>query len=308
MVRARTAVVMTLVALLVAALLNADDLSRRANRMTYGWQRTVAVTTTSWLRTVSHDSLLDRPRAALDDVIGSQPDRTPSRSSAAAPALPVHPRRPTAAAPLRLYIAGDSVVQALGESLLRLSGATNVVDATLEYRYATGLTRPDYFDWPGRLQERLTAPRHPEVVVVMFGANDLQTIKTATGYARVGSPAWLAEYRKRVAATMHLLTGKGADVYWVGQPVMRDPDLSRRMAQLDTIFRTEAAATPGITYVDTWAMFTDASGRYTPYLTIGGAPVPVRVDDGVHLTQAGGDLVAKRLLALISRRWPLAGH
>ena len=52
-------------------------------------------------------------------------------------------------------------------------GNTGVVQATLDGQVTTGLTRPDYYNWPAELQADL--PKYsPQVVVVMMGANDPQ--------------------------------------------------------------------------------------------------------------------------------------
>lgn len=299
---AAAAVVMTAVVLLLVALLDPTDLTRWAKGLPEGWQRSTAVAATGWVPRVSHDLLLDRPRQALDELIhGSGPTR------AASPSRPVRLRTPTPDQPLRVYIGGDSVVEAVGASFSRMASATGVIDTTVEVRYATGLSRPDYFDWPARLRQRLAGSPRPEVVIVMVGANDLQAIRTPRGYAAVGTTAWLAEYRRRAAAAMRELAHSGADVYWVGQPIMRDRLLSRRMHELDEIFASEAEATKGITYVSTWSLLADRSGRYATYLPdASGTEIRVRTPDGVHLTPAGGDRVARVLLRLIARRWHVA--
>ena len=45
---------------------------------------------------------------------------------------------------------------------------------------ASGLTRPDYYDWPAALAADLEAT-DPEVVVAVFGVNDAQGIVLPDG-------------------------------------------------------------------------------------------------------------------------------
>src|SRR5207248_4519629 len=102
----------------------------------------------------------------------SSPDSTtPPDSTSTAPQAPTKDNK------LRLYIAGDSQAQGFGESLERLAGGTGLVTPTLDFKVSSGLTRPDFFDWPKRLQDQVRKLR-PDVVVVDFGGNDAQPIQT----------------------------------------------------------------------------------------------------------------------------------
>ena len=294
----------TLLALALLALLDPRDLLARAKALPYGWQRTTAVDVASAIRTVSSAIFLDRPREALDELFGN--DRTATKPRQGLHNTRVTPFRPSAQRPLRIYLGGDSVAQALTDSFrARLSGHKELtVDA--EYRYATGLSRPDYFDCPERLRAVLARAHPPQVVIVMFGANDLQPIVTPTGPAATATAPWLAEYRRRVAAVMKLLSDAGVDVYWVGQPVMRDRKLAQRIDRIDDIYAAEAALHAGVRFIDTRPLFADAAGRYSAYLPgSDGRPVLMRAPDGVHLSAAGGARLTTAVLAAIAERWPL---
>lgn len=303
-VRARTAVAGTLVAFVVATLLSADDLDRRAHRLGFGWQRTAAVAVTGPLHDAADAVGLGRPRDLLDRALHNQS----SAAHAAAPTTrAVVTRRPTSEQPLRVYLGGDSMSQVFGESFSRLGHDTGVVDTTLEFRFSSGLTRPEYFDWPKRLRALVAGDDRPEVAVVVFGTNDAQRITTPSGTASFGTAKWKAEYAARVGAVMRLLTDAGVDVYWVGLPVMRSDTLTKRVAVLDEIYAAEAAKHPHVTFVDSRPLSVDANGKYAAYLPgDDGAPVRVRAADGVHFTPAGGDRVANEVLGRISERWPLS--
>src|SRR4051812_1560072 len=77
----------------------------------------------------------------------------------------------TADAPLRLWIAGDSIAYSVGNGLGKKAANTGVVAPVYESRVSSGLSTPTFFDWPNRVSQEL--PRvNPEVVVFVMGTND----------------------------------------------------------------------------------------------------------------------------------------
>jgi hypothetical protein len=295
--------VVVLVALGLGLFLNADSLYSRAQALPYGWRRTVGVGVMRPVHAVSSAFRVDRPREWLEAAIGKGVD-APSDSLdpttiAVSAKPPVTLRRPTAAAPLRLWVGGDSMAQVFGESVQRMAIDRGDVAATLDYRISTGLSRPDYFDWPLHLQNDVLAS-HPEVVVITFGANDSQSLSIDGNVYSPSDPEWLAEYRRRVAAAMDELRGDGRLVIWVGQPVMRDGGFSARMAALDEIYASEAQSRPWVKFIDTRQLFADASGNYSAYLAgPDGQPVLMRQQDGIHLSRGGGDRLAAAVFSTV---------
>jgi uncharacterized protein len=299
--------VVVLVALGLGLFLNADSLYSRAQALPYGWRRSVAVGVMRPVHAVSSAVRVDRPREWLEGAIGKDVDTssdpldttTAAASVAVRPPPPVSLRRPAAAAPLRLWVGGDSMAQVFGQSLERMAVDRGDVAPTLDYRISSGLSRPDYFNWPLHLQNDVL-PSHPEVVVIIFGANDSQSLSIDGNVRSPSDPEWLAEYRRRVAAAMDELRGEGRLVIWVGQPVTRDGGFSARMAALDDIYASEAQSRPWVKFVDTRAMFADAAGNYSAYLPgPDGTPVLMRQQDGIHLSRAGGDRLAAAVLATV---------
>jgi uncharacterized protein len=218
-------------------------------------------------------------------------------------------RTPTADDPLTMWIGGDSVAELLGPSLATTVEATGLVDATVHYEMASGLTRPDYYDWPAALADDL-AEHEPEIVVIVLGANDGQGIVLADGtpVQQVSDPAWAVEYRRRVGALMDDLRAEGRMVLWLGQPPMRDPDFGARLAIVNQAFEEEAATRPWVTYVDPAASLADEAGSYADARPgAGGTPVEVRRPDGIHLTAAGADLLADQVFDEVTARVDLTG-
>jgi hypothetical protein len=206
-------------------------------------------------------------------------------------------RVPTTDTPLKLFAAGDSMAVAFGQSLSRLASATRLIEPDMDARTSSGLTRPDFFDWPARLNE-IVANDNPDVVVVMFGANDSQGIRTPDGHTfQPLTDGWREEYRRRVAGTMDLLAAPGRLVIWVGQPIMASDGLTERMADVDTIYQDEASKRWGVVYFDSWPLFIDGSGKFDTFLpNADGALEAMRSGDGIHLTRAGADRLADAVL------------
>ena len=132
-------------------------------------------------------------------------------------------------------------------------------------------------------------------------------METSHGVLDFGTAAWDAEYAARVAAVMRQVTAAGVRVYWVGQPVARSSSYSHRMAALDAIYRAQAARHAGVTYVDSWPLFTDSHGGYAAYLPTSSGLTLMRLPDGIHLTRAGGDRLARAVMALVVRKGVLQG-
>jgi uncharacterized protein len=309
---ARRGVALGLAVLMLAALLNAESLEHTASTQPFGTRRDVAVAVAEPLAALSRTVGLTQPRRWVEQALhrshpgGTRP--TPvtttvpaaSTTSTTAPGPSTSttlPPPPTAEDPVVVWVAGDSMMQTLGRSIVDQAEATGVIETRLDARVSTGLTRPDYFDWFATAAQVLADDR-PEAVIVTFGANDAQGIETPTGPEPFGTEAWKAEYRGRVTVMMDLLVDGGVEVYWVGQPVMRSADFSARMAALNEIYRDEASRRPAVRFVDTWPILATSDGSYTAYLTADdGSTVRVRLDDGIHLTSAGADRVATAVLA-----------
>jgi hypothetical protein len=316
-------------ALGLAALLDAEALHQTASSQPFGWRYDVATAVADPLVDLSRALHLTEPRHWLEDLFDKPSTRpqpapptptteppptttqgssttgsTSSSTTTSTTVAPAH-RTPTSADPLRLLIAGDSMTESAGPALLDAADATGVIRADRELRYSSGLTRPDYFDWPARLGQ-LVAEHDAEAVVVWLGANDAQGIQTPNGPAGFGTDAWIAEYRARVAAVMDQLAQDGRTVYWIGEPIMRSAEFDARMRLITDIYREEATRHERVRFIDTRALFSDDGGSYSAYLPgSDGQPVLVRRDDGIHLTPAGADRLAPTVMDAIREDWDL---
>ncbi len=238
---------------------------------------------------------------------GPLPDKTKHKASpksepgvSTTTTVPVNPKLPTAANPLRVLIVGDSLGLDMGGALQDDLADTGVVNAALDARESTGLVRPDYFNWPAELASDLKTVS-PQVVVIMIGANDAQDFLGPPDVPYT-APQWNAMYAQRVAQFMTEAQSGGATVIWVGMPPMENPALSAQMADIDTLDQTQAAAAkPPVTFLSTFKSLGTAQGTYTAFLTNGaGQVVNVRTPDGTHLTPGGSQVVAQQVISQLT--------
>jgi uncharacterized protein len=226
--------------------------------------------------------------------------KAPKKGTSGAPTpttVPPNPKMPTAAEPLRVLIVGDSIGIDLGDALQPDLAGTGIVTAALDGRVSTGLTRPDYFNWPAELTADLRSTR-PQVVVIMIGANDAQDFLGPPDVPYT-SPQWNTLYAQRVAQFMQIAQSGGAAVIWVGMPPMQNPGLNAQMSDVNAVVQQQAAkAHPAVTYLNTDKSLGTAQGGYTAFVTNGaGQVVNVRTPDGTHLTPGGGQVVAQQVMA-----------
>ncbi len=335
-----------LVALVLGALLNADRMVERAEQRSFDdpW-RAPSLAVWGGVESVADAVGLTQPREAIETAIGRDGDddgavdvdellasrrtetpetgdapagtpRTPDASTTTTiEAAPVEPdlRTPSAAQPLRLYVGGDSMAKNFGIAMQSVAGSTGIVESTIDYRLVSGLARPDFFDWPRHLAETVV-PADPEVVILLFGANDAQSLRLPDGsICQRFERCWIDEYRRRVAGTMDLLEDPDNDrlVLWLGQPIMGPSTGVRYVDLFNAIYEDEADDRSWVRYVDTWSWFSRPDGSYSAYLDAAdGTEHRVRDGDDVHLSAAGGERLSWALLRLLGQEhvdlsaWP----
>ena len=330
-------IVVVALALMGGGVLNAQALTDAAARQPFGWKRTAAVVAATPFRGAAGLLGLDRPHqvlanAAVDMTGGPAPASPEPPAAANAPLQPAggqvgsdaegepatqpeatappseaqpDPRRATRRDPLEVWVGGDSLTSEFGPALEDRLARTRRATADVEFRFSSGLARPDFFDWPARLEE-IVAEQDPDVFVVMFGANDGQNIAVRGTVLPFGTPEWEQEYARRVAAVMDILAGDGRHLYWVGQPIARAGDFDAKMQVLNAVYAAQAEGRRDVTYIDTRPLFAGPGGAYAAYLEDDdGQSVLMRQQDGVHLTRAGGERLAAVVLAQFAERWDL---
>ena len=206
---------------------------------------------------------------------------------------------PSAADPAEVLILGDSDAGTFGPYLKTLLDETGMVTTELDYKVSSGLSRPDFFDWPAHMRQ-IVPQINPDIVIATFGGNDAQGLRNLDeSWAVPREPSaddteWREEYGKRVGEVMDYLSDGNRTLIWVGIPNDDNPDVTARMRVQDEVVRAEAAKRPNVVFIDTWARFSGRNGGWAEFVVDprDGVGQDVRADDGVRLNQNGAEILA----------------
>jgi len=312
---------------LLGLLLDAPGLHKSAVNQPEGWQRSVAVALTGRLDRISHAVYLDRPRAELKSALGrAQDDRidtnidipiaaAPAPTTTSGEAATQRPPGKTAfspAHPLRVWVAGDSLVISPGYALLRAVDHARSIQSVggVDGQVATGLERPDVYNWFTAIRDKLKELK-PSVVVLTFGANDdkgyMTGLPKGVTVGDFGDPAWEHEYARRVAGMLDLINRAGAYTVWIGLPFTRDLGQSARFERINAIVGREIVKRPNTAaFVQTDLLMAGRTGGFAQYLRLNnGETVDARAPDGVHFSADGGAIVAEKVVEQLYRKFDL---
>jgi hypothetical protein len=295
-------------------LLDATTLEHNAQVSPVGTRRTVGMDLLGPIAETSRILQVSRIESTADGILGRNGNVVghghlevlgprPQRAGAAKPGAqvtgttsttPSQSSSPSAKDPLKVLILGDSLGIDLGDSLQNQLAGTGVVMASLDAKESTGLTRPDYFNWPSELASDLSAS-HPAVVVAMFGTNDPQDFPGPPDIP-FDSPAWIQLYEQTTLKFMQEATATGARLIWVSIPPMQDPGLNARINVVNDLQRQAALQVRDVVYLSSASVLGDAQGGYTAFILANGKNLNVRTPDGVHLSPDGSALLASAVV------------
>lgn len=297
-------IVVVIVGLLVAALLNADATLRKSKAHGDGLRQDVAGAVAS----VSDALGLSSGRNRLDEALGrdigpavdveqllneqSQLAQADGQQPDAASLKPVL-RTPTPDNPLKLWVGGDSVGGSFGVQMQPVSASTGLFTPTLDYTVGTGLTRPEFYNWPEHFAKDVLPKVDPDIVMPMFGANDDQNMETPDGTVlKKYTAEWFDEYRRRVGATMDLLKSPNNDrlVVWIGSVPAGPGSQISNQDTINYIYWSEAQKRPWVSYVDTWALLGGPAPDHSFAETVVNADGKARdmfQKDNLHLATTG---------------------
>lgn len=319
-------IAVVLLALFLGALFDADSLVASVSSERFGTARDVELALVRPFRTVSDALDLNLPHKWLASIAGtnqpsfSVPAPPPPPSSAISqlltphvrttratrrtrPPRPAGPRPISAANPLKVWLAGDSLMGAMADAFMSHVTGDPAVRATTDVQIGTGLARPDVYNWPGAIASEMRKA-NPTVVILAFGANDAQDMQSGGHYYARDTPAWAAEYGRRVAQIMDEVAAPGRTLIWILMPPVARPLLQQTLQITNPVVIAQARLHPGVLLVNTVSALS-TNGAYTMYLNESGHPVQVRTDDGIHMTPAGAGRVLPLMLADIRQRWLL---
>jgi S-formylglutathione hydrolase FrmB/lysophospholipase L1-like esterase len=192
------------------------------------------------------------------------------------------------------------MLEGLGPSLQKRFTQIEGLVVSREGKYATGLCRLDYFDWFKFFNDLLTA-KEPDLVIISIGANDTQDIVDDQRRRHlVTSDGWREIYGQRVQDLLKIAAAKKAEVIWVGLPIMGREPYNGRAAVINQVAKAACQKSPNCRFFDAWDILADDQGRYSTFLPINDKKQRVRAKDSIHLTEAGGRIMAEAFWTYLS--------
>jgi len=206
---------------------------------------------------------------------------------------------------LDVAIVGDSLIEQSRDQFAAHAGDLGL---TVE-AVAFGGSAP--CDWQDEFEHY--AAERPRTLIVSFAGNDNTPCINPTG-GGFRDPQTIADaYAAMVPGILDLYEGTGTDLYLVLPPPMGPPASEPAAAAIRDVYRAIGAARDDVTVVDPAAAL-GGDGAFHLALPCEAweqavcgpeGTVAVRRDDGIHLTEAGGERYARALLAAMGQ--PVAG-
>ena len=263
-----------------------------------GARRTAALDVLDPLSDLARALRLDLPVGWSNTALGRTADGGfvyPTVPSTTRPVVPTTTttivRHPTHAHPLRVLLIGDSIGEDLDYPLLTDLDRTGVITVNTFGKVSSGLTRLDYFNWIAELNGLMYQDK-PNIVIGMMGANDSQSFLNPI--MQFGSTQWRARYLHNADQLFRIGTENGCKMFWVSVPAIQNGGLNKEW-NLVRHLQQKAASQHHVYYINS-NLTLAPQGRYEAYLVVSGQLAQVRQSDGVHLTPAGGALLAQSVM------------
>jgi hypothetical protein len=294
-------------------LLASGSLVKAARGQRDSWQRTVTLDVAEAIDRVANFLSLNRPydwvngelgRTDEEPTVKFPPTTVPLAPGTSTTTIP--PRVISPADPLRVQVFGDSQGYNIGYVLKTETADDPLIRADFDAKVSSGLARPDFYNWPARVQESLVR-QDADVAVIMVGANDDQNLMSVSGdrVAVEGTSEWDAEYRRRVAGMMDLLNNGHRKIIWIGEPRVGLPKLDATLQKINAIVEQEVALRPWVSWIETSKLLAGPNGEYVDYLTPPGKPaIKCRAGDHIHLTTGCVRIVVEKVIEVLEAEFP----
>lgn len=220
------------------------------------------------------DDLGPLPYGADDAAVGSV-------AAAAVPYIRPHHRD----GEFQAVVMGDSMADGMYAGLYRIMKDDARLKFVKKTKVNTGIVRSDRYDWNEAARE--IAGEDYDIAILVFGANDLQSIREGGKTYHFQQEGWEQVFNRRVDDIIASLKSENIAAYWIGLPITRKDRYQKDYAYVNELFRA-AADRNGIRYIETWDTFADENGEFSAYgIGLNGKKIQLRADDGVHFTPDG---------------------
>ncbi len=203
---------------------------------------------------------------------------------------------------IKVLLIGDSMMmEGLGPTLQKSLRQRSDLHVVREGRYSSGLSKPDFFNWPQNLK-KLLAKHDPDLLIISLGANDTQDIMIGKRRFRIDTEEWERVYAIRVINFLELATADDRKVLWVSLPVMGRMPYANRTKIVNNITADMSAFYPGVAYENIEHLLTQ-NGKYTSFIKDkNNKTIRLRSKDKIHVSTAGGQILTKYLVPYADER------
>jgi hypothetical protein len=201
----------------------------------------------------------------------------------------------------KVFVIGDSLAGGLGAGMRRLTEESERYNVQLRYQEDSGLTRPEFYDWPDAIA-KIAASNKMDEAIVLIGSNDVRSIRVGGASFEFGTPEWTMAYTAQIDRLIASLKQTGAVLHWVSLPPMANPEYNQAIATIGEI-QKQKAEEAGIHFIDLRPQLLNPDGTYMergPDDT--GTVRKIRDRDGVHFMKVGNNKIGALVLGAIMTR------
>jgi hypothetical protein len=206
-----------------------------------------------------------------------------------------------------VLLIGDSIMNQSGDFVsaqLRKEQPLDDIKVDKSAVNGSGLLTPHVYDWDTKTDE-LVKEHHPKLVVMLFIGNysdtDLFVGADGTPIPDDYGQRFFDEWGRQAESITKSLQAQNIRVSWVLPPPFLGDEGIRREEAMRTTYLELARRLPGVGLIDGRQVLGGGSGEFEWKLPdVNGKLQTVRQGDGVHLTDAGGELMARQIAFAIA--------
>ncbi|MBL8791593.1 MAG: DUF459 domain-containing protein, partial [Rhizobiales bacterium] len=200
----------------------------------------------------------------------------------------------------RFVVAGDALARGLGAGLERLTELDPRFEVVSRANDASGVARPEIYNWPAAIPKILRSGKF-DAVVAFMGVNDYRTIKTPEASFEPGTAEWQERYKENMDNILASARSNGARVYWITLPPMQNSEFDAQM-QMITGLQRERVVTGNQILVDVRPALLTPEGTYMiGDLDEKGKARRLRGKDGINFSRQGNDYLADLVMGAIRK-------
>ncbi|WP_051919504.1 DUF459 domain-containing protein [Basilea psittacipulmonis] len=194
----------------------------------------------------------------------------------------------------KVFFAGDSLMQGVAPYMQRWLKQHHNIDSINLSKQSTGLSYPNFFDWPRTIEDIINSDRSIKLLVIFLGPNDpwdFPDPHKRGRYLKFQSNEWESVYLSRVDRILNVCRKNNVKVIWLGIPFMKKDKLNSQMTYLDKLLKDYLQSK--VIWLPTKFLLSGNQPSYADSIKINGENVKMRSNDGIHFTPKAQKMIAE---------------